>query len=286
MKIVVWGLSLQKLTAAAFAPVIFFCTVSAFAQTTVRQQTQTQLQPIAQDPSVILDYMATTDLLDKASPRLYNHYAAAQYTHSFNEKWSVGLGLQATYTSLNNKIVETERGFAEVLPSGNFDVVYNFQPGFISSFLRAGAIIPVDEYSRYEGYRAIPYVGFALSKPILSNRVSLNHLTNLRYLVNEVDKSSSGIANPTYSISLLPRMNVTLIENLFLSVGFGFKWTRLADGNSDYSYFNKQSLIYQWNSTSLILSHMNGGFTEDGNVYLWFIDRNRKMISAGVSYAF
>lgn len=264
---------------------LLFITSAALAQTKVKQQTQMQIQAVPQDPPFLFDYVANTDFLDKMSPRVYQHYLSLQYTYRFDSNLSVGVGAQATFTSLDRQIVETQRGFAEFLPSGNFDAVYTLAPGYFSSFVRGGVVLPMDQYSRYEGYRAITYLALALNKSI-HPRISIANLFSARYLFNQIDKNSDGIPNPTYSGSLNPRINMILMENLILSVGFGFKWAHLTNGGSDYAYFNKETLIYQWDSVSFFVSYQNGGYTEDGTVYLWFIDRNRQMASAGVSYAF
>ena len=79
---------------------------------------------------------------------------------------------------------------------------------------------------------------------------------------------------------------IKLIKQLDLTFGFGFRYSKDTKGKSTYSYNNSQSIGYKLSKIYFGISHYNGGFTDDGDVSLWYIDKYRRNLKAFFKFSF
>jgi hypothetical protein len=232
-------------------------------------------------------YSLGTDLLDPVEPRMYDHQLSLNGIYNFDNRWRGGLLVDLNYFTLDNQIVETQKGYGRAQPSLNLFSTYRLStPFFDNHNVGASYFLPLDSFSREEGYNGILAVNTTFVKGLWRPFVTWIQNFRANYQFNSFDKSALGIPNRIYSVSTSPMLNITITDKLSLLLAFGIRWGEFSDGNTDYSYNNSQTLSYSLKKTSFYVRHTNGGYTEDGRVYLWFIDKNRKYIDAGVSYDF
>jgi hypothetical protein len=62
--------------------------------------------------------------------------------------------------------------------------------------------------------------------------------------------------------------------------------TRYLDGFTGYSYNNTLSLAKSWEKMTVAFSYENGGFTDNGEVNMWYVDRYRRLMFLSANYAF
>jgi hypothetical protein len=232
-------------------------------------------------------YSATTDLLNDASPRMYEHDISLNMTYNFKPELRFGALFDVSYFSLNNQIVETQKGYGRAQPSVNLFTSYRLETSFFNSHnVGLSYYLPLDEFSRMEGYKGLPSVSTTFVKNLWTNYASLIQSFRASYLLNSFDKSAIGLPNRTYAVSASPILNISISKQISLLLGFGIRWGKFTDGNTDYSYNNSQTVSYARENVSLFFRHTNGGYTEDGKLYLWYIDKNRNYVDAGMSYDF
>jgi hypothetical protein len=247
---------------------------------TLHAELQSQWQLSAQ-------YSLGSDFLDPVEPRMYDHQVSFNGVYNLNNRWRAGLLMDVNYFTLDNQIAETQKGYGRAQPSLNAFTTYRLAtPFFDNHNVGASYFLPLDSFSREEGYNGILALNTTIVKGLW--RPYVNWIQNFRgtYQFNSFDKSALGLPNRIYSVSTSPMININVTERVSLLLAFGIRWGEFSDGNSDYSYNNSQTLSYSLKKTSFYVRHTNGGYTEDGRVYLWFIDKNRKYIDAGVSYDF
>jgi hypothetical protein len=262
---------------------VLLVSISAEAQLAIRNNLH---QETAVPYQVTVQYSATSDLLDPVKPRRYEHDLAINSIYNWSDRFRLGVLADLTYFSLENQIVETQRGYGNLQPSFSFFSTYLLKTPFLTSQnIGFSYYLPLDEYSRLEGYNGVASLGTTMVKRLFYNFSFIQGFRGT-YVLNSFDKNAAGIPNREYSVSASPMLSWTITSEISVLLGFGARWGKFVDGNSDYSYNNSQTLNYSRKNISVYISHVNGGYTENGDIYLWFIDKNRNFVTAGVSYDF
>jgi hypothetical protein len=261
---------------------LFSC--AAEAQLSLRNTLHEELPSPFQ---VTAQYALSTDLQDPVEPRRYEHDISLNTTYNWSPRLRLGFLADLSYFSLDNQIVETQRGYGRAQPSANFFSTYRLStPYFNNHNVGAAYFLPLDEYSRLEGYNGVAGLGTTFVKTIFGPKLSLIQGFRASYVFNSFDKNAAGTPNRTYSVSMSPLINWSITSNISLLLGFGIRYGAFTDGNNDYAYNNSQTLSFGYKKMAFFLRRTNGGYTEDGQVYLWFIDKYRNLVDAGVSYDF
>jgi hypothetical protein len=79
---------------------------------------------------------------------------------------------------------------------------------------------------------------------------------------------------------------VNIVGGLSVSVGTGVKLSRKLDSSTEYAYNNSQSISYTWGAFTGEVSHTNGGFTREGDLSLWYVDKYRRIMTGSLTYSF
>lgn len=268
---------------ALFFALLFFCSISE-AQLALRNSLQVELESRLQ---ISAQYSLSTDFLEQASPREYDHQVSLNAVYAIRRDWQAGGLLDVNYFTLNNEVVDTQKGYGRAQPSLSTFTSYRFKTPWIDSHnISMSYYLPLDEYSRLEGYNGITGLGTNLVKNLWTPRIRWIQSFRGSYQLNSFDKSALGVPNRLYSTSTTSMLSASLTKDILVMLAFGFRWGRFTDGNTDYSYNNSQMVSYSLKKTNLYIRHTNGGYTEDGRVYLWFIDKYRNYVDAGISYDF
>jgi hypothetical protein len=93
-------------------------------------------------------------------------------------------------------------------------------------------------------------------------------------------------ANPDYYYGYSLSNSVRLWRALKFSYTWGIRYTRYLDDYLSYGYSNSYGLSYAFDSILVSLNYSAGGFTDDGEVSLWFIDDYRRVVSMSLAYSF
>lgn len=262
---------------------LFFCSVSE-AQLALRNSLQVDFESQLQ---VSAQYSVSTNFLEQASPREYDHQISLNAIYTLSKNWQSGALLDLNYFTLGSEIVDTQKGYGRAQPSLSAFTSYRLNTPWLDSHnISTSYYLPLDEYSRYEGYNGIWGVGSNLVKNLWTPRIRWIQSFRGSYQMNSFDKSALGVPNRMYSTSTTSMLSASLTKDILFMLAFGFRWGRFTDGNTDYSYNNSQMISYAFKKTNFYLRHTNGGYTEDGRVYLWFIDKYRNYVDAGISYDF
>lgn len=264
--------------------VLLISTQSAWAQLSLRNTLHTEQETHFHAAA---QYSLSSDLLDETEPRRYTHQLSINTLYDMSPQWRLGMLASVDYFSLNNEIVETQTGYGGAQFNSNFFTTYRLKTPWLTAHnVGFSYTLPLDDESRFEGYKGVPAVSTTLIKNLWPKYVNFIQTFRASYLINTFDKNARGQPNRDHAVGSSSILGFNLTPNLSLLAGFGIRWSHLTDGNSDYAYNNFQTLSYTYKSVSAFITHSNGGFTEDGKVSLWFIDRYRKLIDVGVSYDF
>lgn len=147
--------------------------------------------------------------------------------------------------------------------------------------------IPANQEARIEGYRGSIGVSPALSSNYFDGLLIIKNRLNYSLIFNRYDYSPttfdrSATANYGYDLGA----SVRVIGGLRVGAGLGIRRTRYTDGFHDFSYKNTQTISYTLKSWSLAVKHTNGGYTDDGRVDFWYVDKYRRLVSALLGYEF
>ncbi len=260
-----------------------FASFSAEAQLSLRNSLH---QEITSPYQISAQYSVGSDLLDQVRPRRMEHDLSVNTIYNWSEHLRSGALADISYFSFDNQVVETQQGYGSVQPSISFFTTYSLKTPYVTSHnIGVSYYLPLDEYSRLEGYKGSGSLSTTFVQKIIPK---LTYIQGFRgsYLFNTFDKTAAGTPNRTYSVSASPMLSWSMFSKLSLLLGFGVRWGQFTDGNNDYSYNNSQTLSYSYKNISAFVSHINGGYTENGDIYLWYIDKNRNYFTAGISYDF
>ena len=264
--------------------IFFLSTTTSWAQLSLRNTLHTEQITHFHTAT---QYSFSTDLLDKMKPRRYTHQISLNFLYDMSDRWRLGSLVSVDYFSLNNQIVEAQNGYGGAQLNSNFFTTYLLKtPFFTSHNVGFSYTLPLDDESQFEGYRGVPAVSTTFVKKVWPKYVNIIQTFRTSYLINTFDRSALGVPNRDYAVGSNSILSFNLSSAWSLLTGFGVRWSHLTDGNSEYAYNNFQTLNYNHKSLSFFITHSNGGFTEDGKVSLWFVDRYRKFIDVGVSYDF
>ncbi len=232
-------------------------------------------------------YSFSSDLLDEVEPRRYTHQLSLNMLYDMSSRWRLGALASVDYFSLENQIVETQKGYGGSQFNSTFFTTYVLNtPFFTSHNVGLSYTLPLDDESRYEGYQGVPAVSTTFIKKVWPKYLNFIQTFRGSYLINTFEGSAAGQPNRDYAVGSSSILSFSIATGWSLLAGFGVRWSHLTDNNTDYAYNNFQTLSYNYKKLSFFLTHSNGGFTEDGKVSLWFIDRHRKLVDVGVSYDF
>lgn len=259
------------------------------AAVTIKQSSTAVSAPAPKESpwSLGFTYGFSTDLADAYSPRIYYQGLNAFAARRFGGSWSASLGVAATFTTLDGQIdkrqEDTELEAAGVSPSvglsyGGSDA----RPWF---FGISGTAL-MDSASRREGFLGLFSGNFGGTWRFFNDRLSMTHGLAISEIINAYEYSSAGTPNPGTSVSYSWSNSIAAGDHLTVNAGFGLKQTRYLDGFWDYSYNTFLGTTLAMGQWSLSLNTSNGGYTEDGRVSLWYVDKYRRVVSLALAVNF
>lgn len=232
-------------------------------------------------------YALLTDLMEETEPRIFEHDVTLNSIYNINNQLRLGGFLNVNYFTLEDEFAETQEDYGKFQPSMNIFSSYRLgTPFFTSHNVNVGYFLPLDDHSRYEGYKGVPSISTTFVKKAWKHYILLLQNFNASYVINTFDKNALGQPNRTFGVSASPTVMFNFTQHISFLLGFGIRWTQLSDGNTDYMYNNSQTLSFNYQPLTVFIRHFNGGYTEDGRVDLWYIDKHRKFVDLGVSYDF
>lgn len=239
--------------------------------------------------SSMVRYNALTDFADNRTPRSYIHSVMGSVGYSFDKNWSVELGAGARAETIDGQISKgREQTYDETFgPSTSLTLEYqrSFWRGDRYSFYLDGEPL-WDEASRREGFKGIVGIGGNVSSRFFNKRYILTNDLSVAELINTFFYGSNLSPNPDYFYTYKLSNVVKIYRGLRASYNFGAKVTRYMDGFHGYSYSNSLGLSYVWPQLSLSLAYDNGGFTDQGDISLWYLDQYRRLARFVVGYTF
>jgi hypothetical protein len=262
----------------------------ASAQTArTRGQIPRPFQGNVQGFSGALRYSGLTDFADNRTPRAYTHNVIATVGYQMDEHWSLESALGVRAETIEGQIEKgKEQTYDEVLnPSTSFAVAYEGKIDAGNSYAFALSGEPLwDTASRLEGYRGVVGIGGKWTSDFFKRRYVMSHDFDLSELINTYRYSSEGAANPDYFFTYKFANVFRLFGQTRLAYTFGVKVTRYMDDFVGYSYLNTISLSQRFGKFTAILAYENGGFTDKGEISLWFVDEYRRLARLALNYTF
>ena len=240
--------------------------------------------------SYSLGYSVQSDLASELRPRLYSHLISLNLNYEFNSNYFLDLGSSFRYESLDRKIFLKKGSYG----FNDFQIFLkkriflgDFLSASHSSVLALGSSFPLSEISRLEGHKAIPALSFSVASSFFDKKYTFRNNFSYHYLINTYEYSpSSGVASDRDAFSYRMSHAVKLIKKLMLELSFGFRYSKDIKGESTYSYNNSQSISYKLSKFHFGISYRNDGFTNDGDVSFWYIDKYRRNLKAFLVFSF
>lgn len=276
---------------STFLPVIagFLCVSATVAHGQALRTPLLRPLPAAQSSwSNSVSYGITTDYADNRTPRGYTQTLLGNVGYKINSHWSLGADISARAETIKGQISkDDQQSYSEVLsPSTSLGLSYDFDLTRIAhstTFLYAEPLW--DEGSQREGYTGILGLGSSLNMRFFKRVYSFGNTLTASKLLNSYRTNSEGNSNPEYFFSYKMVNALYFLKSNRLAYSFGVKLTHYLDDYTGYSYNNSISLSHSWNKFSLTLAYTNGGFTDNGEVSMWYIDEYRRLVTLSATYA-
>lgn len=234
-------------------------------------------------------YGVSSDFADNRQPRGYMHSITSSIDYRWKDHWSVSGALGLRAETIGGQIPkDEEKTYMEVLnPSSEISLGYEGDFRETDQYSLSVHAEPLwDDASRLEGYQAVMGAGGSASLSFFKGVYKMTHALDLSFLKNSFQYGSNLRANPDYFYTYKWSNGFKIGKRAKISYSFGMKLTRSLDGFWTYAYSNTLGLSYALNRLSVVLAYDNGGFTDKGEVDLWYIDDYRRLFRAAVSYSF
>ena len=234
-------------------------------------------------------YSALTDFADSRSPRSYVHTVAGSVGYAFDKNWSASVSLGARAETIDGQISKgREQSYGETLgPSTSLGIGFDDR---ISRQVAYGLYVegePLwDEPSRREGYKGLIGGGAKMNFSFFRKHWILGNDLSATELMNTYKYGSNLNANPSHFYTYRLSNVFKVYRGFRASYNFGAKLTEYTDGFTGYAYSNTVSLSYVWPKVSFSVAYDNGGFTDNGDISLWYVDQYRRLARAVVGYTF
>jgi hypothetical protein len=234
-------------------------------------------------------YSVFSDFADDRQPRSANEAIAAELSYHLTPHWSVSSEIGAHYETINGQIdKDPQETYTETLnPSWGFELDY--ENGFLNqhnyTFFVHGEPL-FDQPSRLEGYEGIVGGGGEVRLNFFNKRYTFANTVDVSDLLNTYKFALDTTANPNVFMTYKMTHSVRIYGRLVAAFSFGLKTTEYTDGFIGYDYVNSNSLSMAWTHFRVSVSYENGGYTEDGDVSLWYIDEYRRIGKLSIAYIF
>lgn len=237
-------------------------------------------------------YSVSTDFAEELSPRLYRHNVSVGLSYKVNDLFSLSASTGYFFRSLNTSLsdFEEDSGISHISLGVSRSLskkLGRFAGADHSLSAGLSGSLPMMEDDRIEGARGSLGIGPRLSSKFFDGLFSISNRVYYRMIFNKFDfspVSNEPTSNAAYGWSI--GSSLPIYGKLSMGFGFGIRRTRYTDGFHSFSYSNSQSLSYSIGSLSMSVSHSNGGYTDDGKVEFWYIDKYRRLVSASLGYSF
>lgn len=242
--------------------------------------------------SFSLAYGVNSDLADQLRPRIFNHTLNGSGSYNVRDWFQVTAGVGAFFTTLGSSVskYKEDSGISSVslgLSRSLSQDLGTFLGAKHSASIAVSGGLPLTEESQIEGYLGNIGAGPVLSSSFFDGILNVTNVLSYSQIFNRYEFSPfDGTAIPTSNYSYTLGAGVKLIWNLKVGASFGVRRSRYTDGFTDFSYNNTQSLSWAAGAWSAALTHTNGGYTDDGEVSLWYVDRYRRLVSGTIGYSF
>ncbi len=237
-------------------------------------------------------YSISTDFAEKLEPRLYQHKVAVDASYKFRDYFSMSFSTGYFFKTLSSSIsgYEEDSGISHISLgiSRNFSrKLGKFVGAEHSISAGASGSLPMMEEDRIEGAHGSVELAPKLNSKFFDRLFSISNRVYYQFIFNKFDfspVSNEPTANGAYGWTV--DSSIPIVGELSAGLGFGIRRTRYSDGFHSFSYSNSQSLSYSLGSLSMSVSHSNGGYTDDGTVELWYVDKYRRLVKATLAYSF
>lgn len=234
-------------------------------------------------------YGLSSDFADQTSPRSYTHFTGVNLVYLASEKWSVSGALGFTADLIDGQIQKRpEQSYSETInPSLSLSGLFADSLSESVSYSFNLHVDPFfDSQSRYEAYRYMYGLRSGIFFSLAKGKYLMGHSVDFSELVGDYSYDSRKNANPdtyyTYSWSNSFRPH----KKIDLSYSFVLRLTRLTNSETTYSYNNNLSLSTFTKNWVFSMVYSNGGFTEQGEVNLWYLDQYRRVMRFLAVYNF
>lgn len=241
--------------------------------------------------SLSMGYRLGTDLAEKLEPRSYTHGVLFSLGYSFNQRTGLLFSLGANTQTVNGQIFkDQQQDYAETVgldPSIGLNL--NSSKAIWGRHVITGGVnvTPlIDEISQRQGYQGVMGANAALALHFWKKFYSLSQNISYSHLFNEFFYNTNAKPNPENNVVYGMSHNFQISRTFSFGANFGIKVTEYLDGFIGYSYNNSQSIAWQNGGWKARLSYENGGFTQDGQVEMWYLDKYRRLVSLGAGYEF
>jgi hypothetical protein len=238
---------------------------------------------------VNLRYGMVTDYADTNQPRGYLNELILSTGYKFNKTWSVNTEIGGVAEFFDGQIdKKSEQSYDESLhPTTNVELDYDGKINNTHTYSFNVHGEPLwDEASRLEGYKALYGAGADLNLKFFHKAYTFGNLVDVTELHNTYYYGSDLTPNPDYFITYKLTNSLKFLGSWKIAYIFGFKSTRYLDNFWGYTYENTVKLSKSFGKVTAALSYLNGGFTDDGTLSLWYIDRYRSVAKFGINYEF
>ena len=237
-------------------------------------------------------YNVSSNFADELEPRLYRHKVSGSGSWKIRNLFDVSVGVGYFYKSLGSSISRfpEDSGLDSVnigISQGLKQDLGHFLGTDHSAGLGVSTSFPMDEESQIEGYQSTLSFKGGVKSAFFDKLFTVKNSLRYNRIFNKFDFSPTD-QTPTTKSSWGFGTGVSFPIWKGISGGFGFsaRKSQKTDDSEGFNYNNRQSLTYSYKKASLTISHVNGGFVDDGNVDLWFVDKYRRLVSASLGMSF
>jgi hypothetical protein len=253
----------------------------------------TSQEAISDDKTTIkTSYGISTDLEDDLRPRIYDHKISISGNYDY-----LGFELFAStaisYKTVGSTLVRNSQkrngvswdsatfGMTTKLPFKSINTKRN------ELAIESSITLPISDEARYFGYYSLPAVGLSLTSNFFNKQLLLINSGDVTYYhakysyIQTIDEEMP-LADLSYNVTAI----YSPVSNIKFSYSAGFTKTIYKKNSKPIKFQNRYSITYSLDNFSMAGSYTNCTTLDKEAISLWYIEKDRKMASLRLSYAF
>ncbi|HAG91024.1 MAG TPA: hypothetical protein DCL41_04090 [Bdellovibrionales bacterium] len=232
--------------------------------------------------NLLLGYSAMTDRADTESESVYfNALGTGIYAGYMG--WTANVDTSFNYTSVDGEVKADQNDRDFYLQDTTLSIskaLWQDSQNTLSPSVFY--VLPTNQATQNLGIKGVLGLDLMLNSRFFKNKLSLTNSGSAYGIINTYYYSPlTGLVNQNAGYSYKLGLTYQMFKGLSASVGGGVKLSQYVDGSQTFRFQNSARLSYQYAKWTVYGFWMNGSYSDQTDLDLWYVDEYRQIVGVG-----